>query len=697
MPNRLINQTSPYLLQHAHNPVDWYPWGTEALQKAKDENKVILVSIGYSACHWCHVMERESFENEETAALMNEYFVNIKIDREERPDLDQVYMDAVQFVSGSGGWPLNVFLTPDAKPFYGGTYFPPVQAYNRSSWRDVLNAIYTAWVEKPTELISQAENLTAHLQNAGLFGKLTRSGEFFSESDLKTITDNLLKTADTAWGGFGNAPKFPQTFSIQFLLRQAYYQERQVHKIDPGAREAALSDVSRLRSQALLSLDKMIMGGIYDQLGGGFARYSTDAQWLAPHFEKMLYDNALLVSVISEAFLVTGKKVYRETIEQTMQFIREEWQDEDGGFFSAYDADSEGEEGKFYTWEIEELKGLLQDPQAFEIFCAFYGVEENGNWERTNILWVQQPIEIFCEARGLQKEVVIALLEDCRSRLLAHRNTRTKPLLDDKKIMSWNALMVTACCKAWAATANDEYLSMAENAASFIELRLQSGAGVYHHNYKNGIASNPAFLDDISCYIQALIYLQECTGNVQYLETATRLTEKALEQFHDEGTGFFFYTPQNQTDIIFRKKDMYDGATPSGNSLMAQGLFYLGTLLDKDNWKEQAISMMSQVKKLVTSYPGSFGLWAQLLQWQFYGLKEIAVVGENSRIVTASLLRNFFPDKVLQQAATGAKQYPLLHGKVGLDGKTLLYLCYQFNCRCPVESLRELMELIAES
>jgi len=694
MPNRLIDQTSPYLLQHAHNPVDWFPWGPEALQKAKDENKVILVSIGYSACHWCHVMERESFENQETADLMNENFVNIKIDREERPDLDQVYMDAVQLVSGSGGWPLNVFLTPDAKPFYGGTYFPPIQAYNRSSWRDVLTAINKAWVEKPAELISQAENLTAHLQNAGLFPDLGSADKEFSIADLETITENLLKTADTAWGGFGNAPKFPQTFSIQFLLRQHYFNQLPSTRNNGGNNNIISGGHSAALTQALLSLDKMIMGGIYDQLDGGFARYSTDAQWLAPHFEKMLYDNALLISVISEAYQLTGKKIYLDAIEQTMQFISNDWQDTDGGFFSAYDADSEGVEGKFYTWDKKEIESVITDPEAFEIFCAYYGVEENGNWEHANILWVQQPLEIFCTARGLDENATASLLKQCRELLLKVRNKRVRPLLDDKKLMSWNALMITACCKAWAATSDNSYLAMAEKAAVFIESKLKTEGDNYHHNYKNGIAANPAFLDDIACYIQALCFLQECTSNTQYLEIAKRLTDKVLVDFVDQSSGFFYFTPQSQNDIIFRKKDMYDGATPSGNSLMAQNLLYLGTLLGNSDWNEHATQLMIQMRSLVARYPASFGCWAQLLQSHIYGTKEIAVVGESHKKISAEILHYFIPNKVMQQSATSRLEFPLLSGKPVTDMETYIYLCYQFSCKRPVATVDELLDIL---
>jgi uncharacterized protein YyaL (SSP411 family) len=690
MPNRLIHESSPYLLQHAHNPVDWFPWGEEALGKAKKENKVILVSIGYSACHWCHVMERESFENEATAGLMNEYFVNIKIDREERPDLDHVYMDAVQMLSGQGGWPLNVFLTPEAKPFYGGTYFPPVKAYNRSSWTDVINAIHMAWLDKPEELLGQAESLTSHLEKSGLFDSADQASTGFDENDLRIMEENLMRTADTAWGGFGNAPKFPQTFSISFLLRQAWFAAGQVVGKEPS--EKILH--SPLVKQALLSLDKMIMGGIYDQLGGGFARYSTDAQWLAPHFEKMLYDNALLIGVISEAFQLTGKEIYREVIEQTMQFIREEWQDADGGFFSAFDADSEGVEGKYYTWGKEELQEIIEDPEAFEIFTAYYGVTEEGNWEHTNILWIPQPLEIFCRARGIEPGHAKHHIDNCRKLLLHRRKERIKPLLDDKKLLGWNGLMITSCCKAWAATGNHLFLEMAEKAAGFIESGLKSVEGKYHHNYKNGKASNPAFLDDLAAYIEALGYLQESTGNMQYLETALRLINLVIGDFLEDDGLFFYYTPGYQHDIIIRKKEFYDGATPSGNSIMARNLLYFGTLVDKPGWIEHSVALLTQLKKLTVTYPGSFGNWAQIVQSIFFGLKEIAVVGPGYKKLGSEILKIFLPNKVFQQAATGSERFPLLKNKV-VDGKsTEIFLCENFSCRTPVKNLKDFLEMI---
>ncbi|MDE3252169.1 MAG: thioredoxin domain-containing protein, partial [Bacteroidota bacterium] len=395
--NHLIQETSPYLLQHAHNPVDWYPWGEEALEKALTENKPILVSIGYAACHWCHVMERESFEDPETAAMMNQWFVNIKIDREERPDLDHIYMDAVQAMTGSGGWPLNVFLTPDRKPFYGGTYFPPVRAYNRASWKETLAGVHQGFRDKYAEIQSQAENLTAHLQSSNAFG-ISKPGEetgIFEPSQLAAISLRLLENADTRWGGFGNAPKFPQTFSIQFLLRHYHF---------TGDQQAL--------DQALLSLDRMIYGGIYDQLGGGFARYSTDKEWLAPHFEKMLYDNALLVSVLAEAYQLTRKPVYARIMEQTLTFVEREMISAEMGFYSALDADSEGVEGKFYTWEYREIVDLLG--AEAELFCAYYQVTEKGNWEHTNILWINTDPEDQARKLGIPADQLERRLDTAR-------------------------------------------------------------------------------------------------------------------------------------------------------------------------------------------------------------------------------------------------------------------------------------------
>ena len=685
MSNRLIHETSPYLLQHAHNPVDWYPWGEEALAAAVAQNKPILVSIGYSACHWCHVMERESFENADTAAIMNRHFINIKIDREERPDLDHIYMDAVQTISGSGGWPLNVFLTPHAKPFYGGTYFPPVQAYNRSSWREVLHAINQAWTEKPHELISQAENLTEHLRSSNMFSTTT-AATAGSEADLVTITDNLLKNADTVWGGFGRAPKFPQTFSITFLLRQYYYEKRKG--------KPASGNAEKMLAQALLSLDKMIQGGIYDQLAGGFARYSVDNEWLAPHFEKMLYDNALLVSVLCEAYQLTQDEKYRSVIEQTLDFVRLEWLSPEGGFYSAYDADSEGVEGKFYTWSKKEVEKLIGDAEKASLFCSFYDITEAGNFEETNILRVLQPLPEFCTANQLDITETADTLRACRAILLEARNKRVKPGLDDKMLLGWNALMITAFCKAGAALDNDGYTDIAQKAATYINSCMRNADGRLQHNYKGGKASNPAFLDDLAFYIEALIALQEVTGNFGYLFEAASLTQLVLNEFRDAETGYFCFTPAWQKDVIFRKKDVYDGAMPSGNAIMVENLLKLSILTDNIAWRSISEELITKILPAMLKYPGSFGVWAHIFQFIIYGMDEIAVLGNEAKNVAKTVLRTYIPGRLLQFASISDNRLPLLKEKNVTPGNVFIFLCYNYSCRQPVKSVGELVEIL---
>ena len=674
--NQLIHETSPYLLQHAHNPVNWYPWGEEALRKAREEDKPILVSIGYAACHWCHVMERESFEDESTAALMNQYFINIKIDREERPDLDHIYMDAVQAMSGSGGWPLNVFLTPDTKPFFGGTYFPPVRAYNRASWKEVLEGIHQNYREKKTEVVSQAENLTAHLVSSNSFGIQVpgvTEGAVFSNEQLLVIAQNLLANADTAFGGFGRAPKFPQSFSIQFLLRHYHFTKD----------EAALQ-------QALLSLDKMIEGGIYDQLGGGFARYSTDNEWLAPHFEKMLYDNALLVSVMAEAYQLTRKPQYANTIRHTLAFIEREMLDAENGFYSALDADSEGVEGKFYTWSKQEMEELLGEDAT--VFCAYYDVTEKGNWEHTNILRIKEPIDSFAAAHGISAEALQQKLESAHERLMQYRSKRIRPLLDDKILLGWNALMNTAYSKAYAALGDIAYKEMAIRNMTFLESRFLANDGSWHHTYKNGQARIPAFLDDYAYLIQAYIHLQEITGMGEYLVKAQKLTEWVIIHFEEADTGFFFYTHQQQTDVIVRKKEVYDGAVPSGNAVMAHNLLYLSIVFDQPEWGERSRALISSLNKAITKYPGSFGVWAMALQLVTKGILEIAITGQQSREFLCPVLAKYIPNKILQAEETNSHVFPLLAGKTAdKEGKTAFYLCENYACKAPFSSVEVLL------
>jgi uncharacterized protein len=673
--NQLINETSPYLLQHAHNPVNWYPWCDEALDRAKKEDKPILVSIGYSACHWCHVMEKESFENEATAKFMNDHFINIKIDREERPDLDHIYMDAVQAMTGSGGWPLNVFLTPTAKPFYGGTYFPPVKAHNRASWIDVLEGVRLGYQDRKHEIFSQAENLTEHLLSANKFGiQITGNGQEnidFEAEQLKTISQNLLENADTSWGGFGRAPKFPQTFSIQFLLRQYHFTK----------------DASALK-QALLSLDKMIDGGIYDQLAGGFARYSTDNEWLAPHFEKMLYDNALLVSVLAEAYQLTKIEKYAQTIQQTIAFIESELLSDEGGFYSALDADSEGVEGKFYTWSKLEIDEILGSESAW--FCAYYQVEDQGNWEHTNILWVNNSVVETAQLLGISSETLSDSLEKSKKIVLAKRAKRIRPATDDKILLGWNALMNTAYSKAYAALGLPVYKQRAIDNMAFLSLKMAKSDGSWNHTYKNNQAKLPAFLDDYAYLIQAYIHLQEITGDGDYLLQAKALTEMVMTHFIESETGFFYYTHAQQTDVILRKKEVYDGAIPSGNAVMALNLQYLSVVFDLKDWAQQASQIVNSLKTAIIKHPSSFGVWASLIQILQVGTVEIAILGRESSKNLVPVLNYYIPNKIIQSAEVNSPVFPLLRNKETKEA-VAFYSCKNDACKAPFFNFQDFL------
>lgn len=669
--NHLIHETSPYLLQHAHNPVDWYPWGEAALQKALQDDKPILLSIGYSACHWCHVMEKESFEDEEIAAFMNEHFINVKIDREERPDLDHIYMNAVQTMTGSGGWPLNVFLTPGKKPFYGGTYFPPSPVAGRPSWKQILLGVIKAFKEKRTDIDNQAENLTQHLLQSNSFGinPVSNDGKI-SRQDIDIMFENLMNNADTEWGGFGRAPKFPQTFSIAFCLRYYYY----------------YTNENALR-QALLSLDKMIYGGIYDQLGGGFARYSTDTEWLVPHFEKMLYDNALLIAVLCDAYQLTKNSLYKNVIDQTIEFVKRELMSEEWGFFSALDADSEGEEGKYYVWSRQEVYDLLQDDAV--LFCEYYDITEKGNWEGKNILNVPKPLAEFALDQQINNAELSNILSRCGSILLHERNRRTKPGLDDKILIGWNALMNTACSKAYAATRNAAYKALAVKNMDFLLERFSDIDGL-KHNYKGAKSDIPAFLDDYAYLIEALIHLQEITGDQVYLKKAGEYTQYVVENFMDAESKLFFYTHCNQGDVVIRIKEIYDGATPSGNAIMAWNLQYLSLVFNNSQWQQIAAGMRDSVAGIAVKYPVSFGAWTGNIIDDYNGINEIAIVGDNAGELKDCFLLYYVPNKVMQTSVADDAAFPLLN-KRWVEDKTYIYLCHNYNCMSPVEHIEDLM------
>ncbi|MBS1948191.1 MAG: thioredoxin domain-containing protein [Bacteroidetes bacterium] len=681
--NRLIHETSPYLQQHAHNPVDWYPWGEEALQKAKKENKPIVISIGYAACHWCHVMEKESFEDIGTANFMNAHFINIKVDREERPDLDHIYMDAVQAITGSGGWPLNVFLTPGAKPFYGGTYFPPEAMPGRPSWKEVLKSVAEAFEKRADEIEIQAHNLTAYLLQADssvLKRKPQDTDGFdkvFNKKNLDSIFENIMGSADKKSGGFGNAPKFPQTSLIQFLLYHFYF----------TGNKTALE-------HACLSLDKMIGGGIYDHIGGGFARYSTDKEWTVPHFEKMLYDNALLVTVLSESYQLTKNIRYKKTIEQTIDFISRELASPNGGFFSSLDADSEGVEGKYYLWNKKDIDNLLKEDS--QLFCNFYNVSNYGNWEEGNILHTTKSEKEFAVENEVDEEYFIHLLETSKTKLLQFRARREVPRVDKKILLNWNALMIAALCKSYAALGKEEYKRQAvENMNFLLANFMGDDEYLFFHCYSNGKSKFAAFLDDYSFLVFALIQLQEITADVSYLFKARDISEYAIANFSSSESDCFFYTHKNQPDIIIRKKEIYDGATPSGNSIMAFNLLYLSKIFNKPEWEKMAISMCLCLEKLIIKYPAPFATWATLLQALTYNLPEIAIVGKEAEKVLKSFFSTFIPFKVLQSSALENQQFPLLIGKPAQE-KTRIYVCKNYSCRKPVTEISELRKLLAE-
>ncbi len=663
MPNALQYETSPYLLQHANNPVQWLPWGNEALEKAIQEDKPILVSIGYSACHWCHVMEHESFEDEATAALMNAHFINIKIDREERPDIDSIYMDAVQAITGSGGWPLNVFLTPNLMPFYGGTYFPPLQAYNRPSWTQVLQNIHDAFSNKRTEIESQAINLTEYLKNASQ--PTTKNIEdTIDEKNIDTIAQNFNKATDTKHGGFGGAPKFPQTMGITWQLRYGH-----------------MYNSTESINNAHHSLQCMIDGGIYDHVAGGFARYSVDHVWLAPHFEKMLYDNALLIGSLSEAYQQNNNPVYKKTILQTFNWLRTEMKDNTGGYYAALDADSEGVEGKFYTWHYDELTTLLNKEQL-HVLSIYSNITTEGNWEHTNIIHKHISTEEVAKTLLLPISAVENTLQECLDILYHARTSRIRPGTDDKILLSWNALLITAFCKAGNALGEHIFIEEAINIATCIQQHMKQPEQGMFHTYKNGIAKINAMLDDYAFYIEALISLGGSTGDNNYYKQAEQWLNYCITHFIDEAETQFYFTTATTTDVIVRKREVYDGATPSSNATMAYNCWHVGILFNNSAYKQIAHNMILLQQHIIARYPTSFGKWAQLILEMHKGTKEIAIVGNNHNAKAKEVLALYIPHKVLMQSIDEDETWPLLqHKKKTAD--TLIYVCENYTCNAP--------------
>ncbi|WP_171596168.1 thioredoxin domain-containing protein [Marinifilum caeruleilacunae] len=666
--NRLTNENSPYLLQHAHNPVDWYPWGEEALQKAKNENKVILVSIGYAACHWCHVMERESFENEEIAKIMNEFFVCIKVDREERPDIDQIYMDAVQLMTGSGGWPLNCFATPEGKPFFGGTYFRP------NDWVRVLQGIQNAWLNEKDKVENVAQQISEGIRSNELIESKAER-KVFDFKELQNGYSNWEKDFDHVEGGNNRAPKFPLPNSWQFLLR--YY--------DASREQKALDHL-------VLTLDKMAAGGIYDQIGGGFARYSVDAIWKVPHFEKMLYDNAQLVSLYAEAYSLTKIPEYKQIIEETLAFVDRELSLPNGGFYSSLDADSEGVEGKFYVWEKSEIDELLQEDSKW--FCEFYGITEKANWEEGNILMISADKDELIAKYGMSQPEFETKLKRCSDLLLEHRERRIRPGLDDKSLTSWNALMIKGYVDAYKALGQKKYLDRAEKAMHFIEANSLKGESHLHRNYKDGVSKINAFLDDYSFTIEAYIVLYQASFKEDYLHKADRLVKQVMKHFSDEKSGMFFYTSDEDPDLIARKMELIDNVIPSSNSSMAKSLYLLGTYLENELYIERAMQMLSNVKDRLVKAPAYHSNWGQLFFWLANSSYEIVIVGENAMKAKKKIESLFLPNVILAGSETKSDM-PLLKNRY-VPNQTTFYLCKNRSCKIPVYSVEELLNQLKE-
>ena len=674
--NRLANETSPYLLQHAHNPVDWYPWGEEALERARAENKPILLSIGYSACHWCHVMEHESFENEEIAALMNENFVNIKVDREERPDLDQIYMNAVQLMLGHGGWPLTVFLTPDLVPFYGGTYYPPEDRYRLPGFPRVLLGVADAYRSRPDEI---AETTSSFLNELRRMNVAYESNEPLNSQLLGAAYSALARNYDKRHGGFGGVPKFPASMNLEFLLR--------VHHQSGNAE--ALDMVTH-------TCRKMAEGGLYDQLGGGFHRYSTDAHWLVPHFEKMLYDNALLSRLYLHVYQVTGDEFFRRIAVETFDYVAREMTDAGGAFYSTQDADSEGVEGKFFVWTTEEINELLGAEDG-RLVSAYYGATEEGNFEEKNILHVPRPVETVAAELNVAVELLREAVERSKPVLFAAREKRVKPGRDEKAIAAWNGMMLTSFAEAACVLERADYLRIAERNAEFILTTLRR-EGALLHVYKDGQAKHHAYLDDYACVASGLLSLYEATGTTRWLTECLSLTGQMCEEFWDEADGGFFYTSERGEQLIVRNKDFMDNATPAGNSVAAELLLRLALLTENQDYGRKAVTIFRLLRDQMARYPSAFGYLLGALDFYLSTPKEIVVVGEHGADDSNALLREvwtrYLPNKVVAQAAENDAEasgvLPLLRERPTLGGRATAYVCENYTCRQPVNTAAEL-------
>ena len=672
--NHLSHESSPYLRQHAHNPVDWYPWGSEALDQAKQLDRPIFLSIGYSACHWCHVMEHESFENEEIAKILNDHFVSIKVDREERPDLDQIYMASVQMLTGSGGWPMSVFLTPDLKPFTGGTYFPPDDRYGRPGFKRLLQHVAEVWQVRRAEVEEAASQITEHLRD---FGRLESEEGALDASLLRQALGGLERAFDARHGGFGQAPKFPHPMDLRLLLRCWKRFD------DPQALE-----------MVRVTLDHMAAGGIYDHLGGGFARYSTDEHWLVPHFEKMLYDNALLVSCYLETYGATGEPFYREIAEETLNGMLREMTSPDGPFYSTLDADSEGEEGKFYVWTAAEIERILGKDEA-DLFSAVYGVEAEGNWEHgKNILHRVKTFAQYARLNGMSEADLRARLDLSRRKLFEVRSRRVWPGRDDKALTSWNGLMIGALAQAAQVLDRRDYADAAVRAADFLLTRMRGADGRLLRTWSAGHEPKlNGYLEDYSFLLDGLVSLYEATFAPRWIEAALDLAEVMIEQFWDAADGGFFYTGRDHEALIARGKDPHDNAIPSGNAMAVTALLRLVKLTGRMDLQEKAEATLRLYRGLLGAHPLAAGQMLLALDFHLGPIQEIAIVGdplaEDTRQVLRLLAGSYQPHRVLALKAPDDHEkkieelLPLLTGKTA-QGAVTMYVCRNFACQTPL-------------
>ncbi len=681
-PNRLINETSPYLLQHAYNPVDWHPWGEEAFARAKAEDKPILLSVGYAACHWCHVMEHESFEDDETAALMNQYFVNVKVDREERPDVDSIYMTAVQALTGSGGWPMTVFLTPDGAPFFAGTYFPPEDRWQMPSFRRVLRSVAEAYATRRDDLLARGRDLVDRMRAAA---SMQMPGGMLTPAVLDAAFVGLQRSFDPAHGGFGDAPKFPQPMTLEFLLRYAVRTGRGMEMLEK-------------------TLRAMAEGGMYDQIGGGFHRYSVDAQWLVPHFEKMLYDNALLTRVYLEAFQATGNTFYRRIAGETLEYMLREMQHPDGGFFSTQDADSlptpdatHKHEGAFFVWTPAEIREALGADAT--VFAALYGVTERGNFEGKNILHVRRSSAEAARVMGMPVERVEAIAERGRRVLFEVRQRRPKPDLDDKVLTAWNGMALRAFALGSVVLDREEYRTAAVRCAEFILRELRRADGELLRSWRQGVANpTPAFLEDYALLADGLLALYEATFDSRWLLEARALADALLERFWDDSIGGFYDTGSHHEQLVIRPRDTGDNATPSGGSAAADLLLRLALIFDEPRYRKRALTVLGAMVPFMERYPTGFGRYLAAAEFALSQPREIALLGDpesdDTRALAAVALKPFLPNRVIVLARPGENPpripSPLLAGRGPIDGKATAYVCQNYACQLPVTTPADL-------